>query len=203
MKLGIIVGSHRVGSQSTKVAKYVKASIQRQLPGVDTYVFDLAGNPLPLWDQSVWADSPEWKKIWGPISQELRTCDGFVVVSPEWSGMVPPGLKNFFLLTGSADIGHKPGFIVGVSSTLASGSYPIVELRMSSYKNTRINWMPEHAVVRDVEKVMNTESPVSENDKFIRDRVDYGLRLLAEYAKALRLVRESGVIDHKNFTNGM
>ena len=203
MKLGIIVGSHRDNSQSSKVSKYVKGSITRQLPGVETYVFDLAGNPLPLWDQSVWNSAPEWKKIWGPVSEDLQKCDGFVVISPEWSGMVPPGLKNLFLLTNANDIGHKPGFIIGVSSTIAGGSYPVVELRMSSYKNTRINWIPEHAIVRDVEKVLNGDISASDSDTFIRGRIDYGIRLLAEYTKAMRLVRESGVIDSKNFANGM
>lgn len=30
-------------------------------------------------------------------AKELKNSDALVVVSPEWSGTVPPGLKNFFL----------------------------------------------------------------------------------------------------------
>ncbi len=37
------------------------------------------------------------QKIWEPYAKRLQAADGFVVVSPEWHGMVPAGLKNFFL----------------------------------------------------------------------------------------------------------
>ena len=202
MKIGIIVGSHREKSNSGKIGRYCAKTLETLAPGTTTWTYDLAGNPLPFWDESIWSGNPEWKKRWDPISAELKSCDGFVVVSPEWSGMVPAGLKNFFLLTDKTEIGHKPGLIIGVSSG-RGGSYPIVELRMSSYKNTRINWIPEHAIVREADKVMNGPQPESETDKITRTNVDYNLKVLVEYAKALRAVRDSGVIDYKAHPNGM
>lgn len=202
MKIGIIVGSHREKSNSSKVGQYCAESLKKLIPGVSTWTYDLAGNPLPFWDESIWSGNPEWKKRWEPISNELKSCDGFVVVAPEWSGMVPAGLKNFFLLTDKTEIGHKPGLIVGVSSG-RGGSYPVVELRMSSYKNTRINWIPDHVIVRDASNVLNGATVEGESDTITRSNLDYSLRLLGEYSKALRLVRESGVIDHKAHPNGM
>ncbi len=202
MKIGIIIGSHREKSNSSKVGRYCARALETLIPGVKTWTYDLAGNPLPFWDESIWSGNPEWKKRWDPISTELKSCDGFVVVSPEWSGMVPAGLKNFFLLTDKTEIGHKPGFIIGVSSG-RGGSYPVVELRMSSYKNTRLNWIPDHVIVRDADKVLNTPDAADESDRITRSNIDYGLKLLGEYSKALRMVRESGVIDHKAHPNGM
>ncbi len=44
--------------------------------------------------------------------------------------------------------------IVAVSSG-AGGAYPVAELRMSSYKNSRICYIPEQIIIRDVENVLN------------------------------------------------
>ena len=49
------------------------------------------------------------------------------VVSPEWNGMVPSMLTNFFLLCSNNELAHKPGLLVGVSSG-TGGSYPVAEL---------------------------------------------------------------------------
>lgn len=202
MKIGIINGSHRVKGQSAKVANYAASSLKRFDPSISLYQLDLASKPLPFWDEGVWSGDDSWRKVWGPISKELSECGAFVVIAPEYHGMVPAALKNFFLLATKDEIGHKPGLIVGVSSG-RGGSYPVVELRSSSYKNSRINWIPDHMIVRNAEQVLNTDAPQSEDDRLTRDRFDYCLRLLCQYEKALRYVRESGVVDFKNHPNGL
>ncbi|MBM4093459.1 MAG: NAD(P)H-dependent oxidoreductase, partial [Planctomycetes bacterium] len=136
MKISLIAGSHRREPESARVAVYVE-KVLRDV-GVDaTYLLNLAGNPLPLWDESVWSGEGSWPSLWNPIAAELRASDGFVIVSPEWSGMVPAALKNFFLLCDAKVLAHKPALIVAVSAGLG-GSYPVAEPRTSSYKNTRI-----------------------------------------------------------------
>ena len=40
---------------------------------------------------------------------------------------------------------HKPGLIVTVSAGLG-GSYPVTELRISSHKNTRLCYIPDHVL---------------------------------------------------------
>ena len=202
MKIGIIIGSHRANSQSAKIAKYVESSLRETDPTLKSYSLDLSTKPLPFWDEGVWSGDPAWQKIWGPISKELKECAAFVVIAPEYHGMAPAALKNFFLLASKEEIGHKPGLIVGVSSG-RGGSYPVVELRTSSYKNSRINWIPDHMIVRNAEQVLNAGASQSEDDSLTRGRLDYCLKLLLQYGKALTLVRESGVIDYKNHPNGM
>ncbi len=204
MKLGIICGSHRHKSQSRKVAEYISGRLKQASPAVEVWLYDLAEHPLPFWDEGVWAGEEKWKKIWGPISTELKSCDGFVVISPEWSGMATPALKNFFLLSSCHELGHKPGLIVTVSSGMG-GSNPNQELRVSSYKNTRICYIPDHLIIRNVEKLLNDfhEVDVTPEDQYIRGRIDYSLNVLKQYAGALRGVRESGVIDYKAYPNGM
>jgi NAD(P)H-dependent FMN reductase len=201
MKITIIAGSHRRESESTRVARFIDSQLQ-SLGIQDRYVFSLANNPLPLWDEGVWAGDPQWKDRWKPVAAQLASSDGFVVVSPEWSGMVPAGLKNFFLLCSGDLLAHKPGLIVGVSAGLG-GSYPVNELRTSSYKNTRLCYIPDHVIVRNVGTMLHGAAPASDADEAIRKRIEYSLRILIEYSRALRAVRASGVADYKSFPYGM
>ena len=167
-------------------------------------IISLAGNPLPLWDQGVWDGDEKWTTLLTPIRETLASSDGFVVISPEWHGQVPAGLKNFFLLFGKNELGHKPALIVTVSSG-SGGSYPVAELRMSSYKNSRLCYIPEHVIIRDVENVLN-DDPLQNNehsDSFYRERIRWALQLLASYATALVSVRASGFAHNDKFKNGM
>jgi hypothetical protein len=94
--------------------------------------------------------------------------------------------------------------IVTVSSG-DGGAYPVAELRMSSYKNSRICYIPEHVIVRHVEDVLN-DDPASNNersDSFYRERLQWALGILKEYGVALRHVRESGATKTDKFKNGM
>ena len=203
MKITIVSGSHRTNAQSLKVARLIESMIKNKL-NLDPWLFSLSDNPLPLWDEGVWEGDPAWKERLQPIKEQLQASDGFVVVSPEWHGQVPAGLKNFFLLFGKNELGHKPALIVTVSNG-RGGAYPVAELRMSSYKNSRICYIPEHVIIRDVENVLN-DNPQDNNDKsdtFYRERLAWALGILEQYALALQQVRASGVTKTDKFTSGM
>ncbi len=204
MKLGIICGSHRLESQSSKIAKAVQRTLEEQGLCEEVFLFDLRGNPLPLWDEGIWSDDPAWQERLAPIAAELRSCDGLVVISPEWHGMVPAGLKNFFLLWGGGELAHKPALIVTVSAG-EGGAYPVAELRMSSYKNNRLCYLPEHLIIRRVETVFNELD--TDNDDHAQDylqrRIVYALRQLREYALAFRQIRASEAVALDEFSNGM
>jgi multimeric flavodoxin WrbA len=202
MKFFVLSGSHRVEAQSLKVANYVKSVLTREHAGAEVHLYSLSGNPLPLWDETT-GGAPD--ALWDPISAELKSADALVVVSPEWGGMVPPGVKNFLLNCTADEIGHKPALIVTDSAT-RGGSYPVAELRMSGYKNNRIAWIPEHVIVHHVRDNLNAPdgtADLTKEDAATRKRLRYALKLLEEYGKALKLVRASGVIDHQTFKSGM
>lgn len=205
MKIGIICGSHRADSQSGKVARYIEKALLAGGLCDATWLYDLAGNPLPLWDEGIWTGDEQWQQTLGPLSEELKSCDGFVVIAPEWHGMVPAGLKNFFLMwTAGGELAHKPALIVAVS-TSDGGSYPIAELRMSSYKNSRICYLPEHLIIRRVEKVFNDDPAQNDprSQEYLQDRLTYCLEMLVEYAVAFTQIRASGKTSMETYTNGM
>ena len=204
MKISIISGSHRENAQSLKIARVIEKMLLEQDLADETWLFSLSGNPLPLWDEGIWTGDDAWQQRLAPISAQLASSDGFVVIAPEWHGQVPSGLKNFFLLWGQGELAHKPALIVTVSSA-DGGAYPVAELRMSSYKNNRICYIPEQVIVRNCESVLN-DNPEDNNvdaDSYFRGRIQYALGILKGYAEALKSVRASGVTDLSVYKNGM
>ena len=204
MKITIISGSHRQNSQSTKIAKVVERALDAFPKCDEYYLFDLANNPLPLWEDGIWNGDVKWKTLLDPISEQLASSDAFVVISPEWHGMVPAGLKNFFLMWGKGELAHKPALIVTVSNG-DGGSYPVAELRMSSYKNNRICFLPEHLIIRNVELVFNDnelENSLS-SEQYFKDRLDYCLKQLLTYGEAFKQIRDSDTISLEKYKSGM
>ena len=204
MKIMLISGSHRMNSQSEKVAHYMAQSLLDNGQATATEVFSLAGNPLPLWDEGIWNSDAAWQALLNPLSEKLAASDGFVILSPEWHGQVPAGLKNFFLLWGAGELAHKPALIVSISSS-DGGAYPVAELRMSSYKNNRICYLPEHLIIRNVESVLNADASKNnpETDRYFRERIVYAGGILSAYANVLKGVRESGITHSDVFRFGM
>ena len=202
MHIAIVVGSHRKDSQSSRVGAYIAKDLARIDPSLSIDTIDLADNPLPLWDESLWQGDSNLATQWKPFRDMMRTADGFVIISPEWAGMVPPGLKNLLLFAGPKEVGHKPALIVAVSAS-RGGSYPVNELRTSGYKNSRLVYIPEHVLVQDVADVLVGETPVSDRDAWLRRRIEFADRLLLEYARALVPIRASGLTEHADFPYGM
>jgi len=203
MKITIISGSHRDNSQSSKVARHYQKVM---LDGIcdEAPIIDLANNPFPLWDEGIWNGDEKWTTLLTPYRELLTSSDGFVIISPEWHGQVPAGLKNFFLIFGRNELGNKPAKIVSISSA-DGGAYPVAELRMSSYKNNRLCYIPEHMIIRNVEKVLNdsAEDNNESADEYFKERIIWSLNILKQYAIALKQVRESGVTETDKFGNGM
>jgi NAD(P)H-dependent FMN reductase len=200
LKITVVVGSSRKKSQSGRIAGIVKERLEAQ--GAEVQTVSLLNNPIPLWEEEVWEGTEKWKKLWGPTSEILQKSDGFVIVSPEWHGMVPSGLKNFFLLAVNGELKHKPGYIVTVSAGMG-GSYPVAELRMSSYKNSRLVYLPEHVIVRHAPDFLKDPANPTPDDQKMLKRMDYGAKMLLAYAKQMAPIRAAFAEEEKVFSSGM
>jgi hypothetical protein len=191
----LLSGSNRSNSQSIKVAHYLRERLEALELCDSSELIDLASSPLPLWPEE------DTQKAWSVQQSILKKATALIVISPEWNGMACPALKNFFLYAGLSELGHKPALLVGVSAGLG-GAYPITELRASSYKNSRILYLPEQLIIRNVESMLNSEYPSDKNDVRIRARADWALDVLCQYDDALRTIRTA--IKHPpEFSTGM
>jgi len=195
MKITIISGSTRQNSASANVSRYISSQLSEIEVDIENTIFDLSKLDLPMWteetDMAALSDHNE----------ALQQTDAFVFVIPEWNGMVPPAVKNLFFLFGSV-FRHKPAYLVTVSAG-TGGRYPISEMRASAYKNAYINYIPVNTVIDRVGSVISNEGEYIAEKAFVQRRVDEGLRILVEYSKAFRQIRESEIVLEKRFPNGV
>lgn len=197
MKLTIIAGSQRAQSKSLAVAHYLKRIANEYFSQI--LVYDLHELSLPFWNEGVWSGSEEWTP-WLDIAKQLKSSDAFVLITPEWHGMVTPSLKNFLMLATDEELAHKPALAVSVSAGV-NGVYPISELRMTGSKNNHVCFIPDHLIFREVDTLIN--ETLACTDEQIQARSVYTMSLLAAYANALKSVHREMVSLGKPFRYGM
>jgi NAD(P)H-dependent FMN reductase len=199
-KFIIVSGSHRVRGASGWIAQAMGELAEEHLP--DGFVKHISLDKVPLWDEGLWGDpkdAPQWN-AWRGIADELRTADGFIMVAPEYAGMVPPRLSNFLLLCSGEELGHKPALAVAVSAS-RGGTYPIAQLRAFSSKNNQLCWLPEHLILRNVPD--DGPPPTLRGTGFEARYAVHCLKLLDRYATALKGVRAGADANAEAFPYGM
>lgn len=203
MKLSIISGSQRQNSNSAKIGALAESYLLSSKKVSDCYHLRLEKHPLPLWDERISQEDSPLKTAWTPIHQNLKECDALVVITPEWHGMASPALKNFFLYCDNVCIAHKPALLISVSTGIG-GSYPINEMRTSSYKNSRVCYIPDHLIIRRVQdfcaQYQKATDPVI-NESILR--FHYCLDILQVYAQAFKEIRANETIAIDQFPNGL
>ncbi|BFM13178.1 hypothetical protein R50072_33310 [Simiduia litorea] len=192
MKTLIIAASQRQDSQSSRLARIVN---QRHFEGAAD-VLHMADKPLPEWDGTGF-DREDVKSV----KARVNAADALVILVPEWNGMAPSAIKNFFLWNGLAELAHKPALLIAVSAS-AGGAYVINEMRTSSYKNSRLLYMPEHLIYRNAGELWVSDQP-SKSDSYLSARTEYAVSLLKAYAEAMKPVRKLALESLGEFTNGM
>ncbi len=203
MKLLVISGSHRAGSESRRIADCLQKMLGRR-QGVEAHVLDLHETKLPQWE-------PEYQTLaqsagidWAALSSQIEGCDGFVFITPEWHGLASPALKNLILCCNAKELANKPTLIVSVSAGM-SGAYPVSELRANSGKNTKICYIPDHLVIKNCKSHLLDPKPetLTEEQSFVFERTENALDVLILYARHLSALREEGDALLKKFPNGM
>lgn len=196
LNIAIVSGSSQVDSQSSKVAGFFKHKIELEFGSrvSSCSIVDLGRKPLTLW--------PEQNDNLDGHIGSLKKANAIVLIVPEWNGMAAPAVKNLFVHAGAGEFAHKPALLVGVSAG-AAGNGPLNELRGSSFKNSRINYIPEQLIIRDVCNVLNQAAAVSDADEYYHKRMTYALGILVEYAIALKPVREAIDMSIPEFASGM
>ncbi|MCX8514844.1 MAG: NAD(P)H-dependent oxidoreductase [Burkholderiales bacterium] len=203
MKYSIISGSTRLNkNQSLKIAKFIENIILHTLKQ-EVFLLDLSSVSIKYWDESFWKSHATFDSNWNKVRAELSSSDGIVIIAPEWNGSIPPALRNIFHLAVKGEFANKPALLISVSSSI-NGVYPIVELKISSAKNSYINYIPQHIIIRNATAVLNSNnSYTSEEDKIIQERIIYVLKVLNVYTENFIQIRNSDIIKNYPYPNGM
>lgn len=196
MNLLIVSGSQRKCGQSTLVA-------QRLLELAKT-IFDSQIDILELADypELLWKDQPNKTEIEAitRLRKVVSSADAFAIISPEYGGMAPPLLKNFFLQSTVDEIGYKPAFLIATSAG-QGGAYPIFELRGSAFKNNKIVFIPDQVIIRNVDKFNNDGDYQFRNQ--IYTRLLNGLNTLHLFGRALLSERNKMININSTYSYGM
>jgi NAD(P)H-dependent FMN reductase len=197
-KILIISFSLRENSGSSKIANYIQKTY-----GDSSEVINYIDLNLPMWDEGVWNKEEKWEKLLNPLKAKLKDADGYVFVIPEYHGMASPAYNNFNLFLAAGDeVAHKPVLIV-TNSNARGGSYPVSEVRAFGSKNNKLVFIPEHIIVRNNAEVLNEViNDSNSDDKYIRDRIEYGLIILNSYCTKLKGIFTELPTDPR-FKNGM
>lgn len=194
----VVSGSQNTDSQSAKIAGVIAHRLAQQ-GASSVKSLDLAASPLPLLGSNASENEQEGLDR---VASDTRDANAYVFVTPEWHGMAPAALKNYFLHFSRGQLAHKPALIVAVSAS-AGGAYPIGELRSSCYKNSRVCFLPENLIIRQVSSVFNQGSENhAESQDYLSKRMDFCLDMLKAYAMGMQEIRKN-LPDTAPYPNGM
>jgi multimeric flavodoxin WrbA len=196
VKIGIVTGSSRSASESSRIGQWFKNEILTR-ENVEVEYVDLHETPMSFNPDVVWSGQDANTN---DIKSRLSQCDGFVVITPEWGGMASPATMNMFIFMGSAVFADKPVYAVGVSDG-RGGLRPITQMRSYAFKNTYACFIPEWLVVSDSKN--NLLGGDADTENYVAGRAKYGVTTLIAYTEALSTVRSKNIRDLKNYEYGM
>lgn len=130
VKLHIIIGSVRTTQTGEKIAKNIKAMIDKR-PEIKAEIIDIATYALPFYTDEI---SPESRKteITDPVLKKwadtIQQADGYILISPEYNAGYPAPLKNA-LDSLYKEWNGKPVAFVGYSGGLSGGTSMLEQLR--------------------------------------------------------------------------
>lgn len=179
----ILSGSARAASESARVAVLFKELLHEK----HVRIIDISDCDIPMiLGDPLEAPSPDVLLI----KQAAEHADGLIFIVPEWGGMVPPLMKSALLLLTEGEAAHKPVLIVAISAGLG-GTYPIIELRSFSAKNSHLLYIPSHIIIRNVTDFLQESSGSFPDISHSQLRIKSSLTELKTYANALKPVRQT------------
>ena len=129
--IGFICGSLRDGSINKQLEKALIKKFKRT--GVKTSTINLETYDLPMFHGGI--ETPASVK---KLATKIKSCDGVVVVSPEYNGSLPPVLKNAIDWTSTIGTDHFKSTYWGVASCSPGAMSGIMGMRQLNYILMRV-----------------------------------------------------------------
>ena len=126
MKISIVSGTNRKGSNTLKVARIVQREYAAL--GVQTGLVDLCDLPLSLFTPEAYNEKP---KAFEPFNNAILSANGVVVVTPEYNGSFPGVLKYFIdMLKFPESFENRPVAFIGVAAGYFGALRSVEQLQM-------------------------------------------------------------------------
>lgn len=134
MKLQIIIGSVRTTRTGEKIAKNIKAMIDKR-PEVKAEIIDIATYALPFYTDKI-APESRTTAITDPVlkkwSDTIQQAQGYIIVSPVYNAGYTAPLKNA-LDSLYKEWNNKPVAFIGYSGGMSGGTSMMAQLRQVAY----------------------------------------------------------------------
>lgn len=130
-KIGFISGSLRGGSINQKLMRALRKRVKDA--GAKTTEIDLGKYDLPIFHGDL--ETPAAVK---KLVTKMKSCDGIIIVTPEYNGCLPPVLKNAIDWTSTTGTAQFTGPIYGIASCTPGPMSGIMCLRQLHYILNRV-----------------------------------------------------------------
>ncbi len=160
MKIAIISASVRAGRASHRVALYFQNYITENKLGKVT-MLDLNQYQFPIFEERL-KNMPDASEEAIQFSEEIKSANAVLIVSPEYNGGYPASLKNIVdLLT--SEWKRKPIAIATVSAGAFGGTQVITSLLFSLWKQGAL-MSPAYFPVPTVEKAYTEKGEATDKE---------------------------------------
>ena len=129
--IGFICGSLRTGSINAKLTQALAARVEAA--GASVRHLDLGSYDLPIFHGDL--NTPEGV---GRLKSDMLSCDGLIIVTPEYNGSLPPLLKNAIDWVSTTGTEQFTQPIYGIASCTPGPMSGIMVLRELNYILNRI-----------------------------------------------------------------
>lgn len=150
-KIGIILGSIREGRSGEAIANWVKEIADKRESGVEYELLDLKSFNVPLLESAIVSGMANGQydnanvQAW---ADAIKSCDGFIFVTPEYNHSVPGAFKNAYDSLG-AEWAGKPVAFVGYGASGAIRAVEAWRLVVSNFQMAQLRNQLEVSIFSD------------------------------------------------------
>ncbi|MEA5468852.1 NAD(P)H-dependent oxidoreductase [Spirulina sp. 06S082] len=180
LSIPILLGSSRIGRQSSKVAEFIFQKMIVQ-DSIDTKLIDLKDYNLPMLEERL-------NEMKNPPESLLQFCsqlgqaDGILIVTPEYKNGYPAVLKNALDYLEPQALYHKPIGICTVSAGGFGGLNCLAQLRLVCLALGGLP-IPEKLSISQVREIFDEEGNLQ--DATLPSKVESFINELVWYVEAL------------------
>jgi len=159
MKIVIISGTNRPGSNTRKVAALIEGYYQAA--GFTPEILDLADLPAEIFLPSSYAEKPA---SFAAFSDAVLAADGLHMVTPEYNGSLPGVLKYFIdMLPFPESFEGRPVAFTGLAAGQWGALRPVEQLQaIFGYRNAHI--FPTRVFLPGVGSLLSEEGRMTDED---------------------------------------
>jgi len=174
----VISGTNREGSCSALVSAQVVEFIKDSSYAAEVELIDLVDLPSSAFSPKVYKEKPAEIQ---PFIDKVLSCDGMLVIVPEYNGSMPGALKYFIdLLPSPESFEDRPVAFIGIASGQWAGLRAVEHLQqVFGYRNAHI--YPRRVFISAIHNKLDEHGQITDGD--LVDRLQKQAQGFVDYCR--------------------